>query len=311
MDSQPRTHTAVDFSKAQAEASSHAARDTPDEQRQRSSSPDQNSSLRNRPSKKRYRPSDEEDPIGTTETVKAQAYRRNLPRDFQVRMGSPWDWYRKVLDVEHLDNSITVAERKAPHSGLVAIKLFPSAAAEKALERHQRVTHENIVDVLDAFTTETSLYIVLEHLPISLSQIVEGVKYPNEWQLAAILKQIICGLVYLEREKFQHGSLHCSVILLSAQGDLKITNLQCCETVDGTGEPRDVRALSSIMMELMQKYVKDDGAVGVDNLRRWPTDGDAVAFLSETTSAASALELQNVCDSLSLRLSANNPSIYY
>lgn len=76
-------------------------------------------------------------------------------------------------------------------------------------------------------------------------------------------------------------------------------NLQCCETVDGKGEPRDVRALSSIMMELMQKYVKDDGAVGVDNLRRWQSDGDAVAFLSETTSAASALELQDVCGSLS------------
>lgn len=59
-----------------------------------------------------------------------------------------------------------------------------------------------------------------------------------------------------------------------------------------------MRALSSIMMELMQKYVKDDGAVGVDNLRRWPSNGDAVAFLSATTSAASALELQSVCGSL-------------
>jgi len=64
------------------------------------------------------------------------------------------------------------------------------------------------------------------------------------------------------------------------------------------------------MMELMQKYVKDDGAVGVDDLRRWPTDGDAVAFLSETTSAASALELQDVCDFPHQRLSANDPSIY-
>lgn len=48
------------------------------------------------------------------------------------------------------------------------------------------------------------------------------------------------------------------------------------------------------MMELMQKYVKDDGAIDVDNLRRWPSDCNAVAFLSETISAASALELQNV-----------------
>jgi hypothetical protein len=37
----------------------------------------------------------------------------------------------------------------------------------------------------------------------------------------------------------------------------------------------------------------------VDNLRRWPSDCDAVAFLSETTSAASAHDLQNVRGSLS------------
>ena len=114
-------------------------------------------------------------------------------------MGSPWGRYKEVLDLENINGSITVAERKAPHYGLVAIKVFPSTAAEKVLERHQRVKHENIVDVLDAFTTDTSLYIVLEHLPISLLQIVEGAKYPTEWQLAAILNQVrlvITGAVH-------------------------------------------------------------------------------------------------------------------
>ncbi|KAH6668290.1 hypothetical protein B0J14DRAFT_488753, partial [Halenospora varia] len=48
------------------------------------------------------------------------------------------------------------------------------------------------------------------------------------------------------------------------------------------------------------KYVKDDGAVSVDNLRRWPSDCDAVVVLSKTTLTMSALELQNVCGSLLL-----------
>lgn len=47
-------------------------------------------------------------------------------------------------------------------------------------------------------------------------------------------------------------------------------------------------------MELMQKYTKDDGAVGVDDLRRWPSNSDAVGFLSDTTSAASAGALMRV-----------------
>jgi hypothetical protein len=48
-------------------------------------------------------------------------------------------------------------------------------------------------------------------------------------------------------------------------------------------------------MELMQKYVKEDGAIGVDNLNLWPSNSDAVGFLSATTSAASAAELLKVC----------------
>lgn len=48
-------------------------------------------------------------------------------------------------------------------------------------------------------------------------------------------------------------------------------------------------------MELMQKYVKDDGAVGIDNLDRWRTRPAAVEFLSLTTSAGSFEELKRVC----------------
>jgi hypothetical protein len=47
----------------------------------------------------------------------------------------------------------------------------------------------------------------------------------------------------------------------------------------------------------MQGYVKEDGAVGVDDLRRWPIDSDAVNFLSQTTSATSVAELMKVSSS--------------
>ena len=57
---------------------------------------------------------------------------------------------------------------------------------------------------------------------------------------------------------------------------------------------RDVEALGRIMMELMQKYTKEDGRVGIEDLERWPSDCDAVEFLSLTTSAASVNELREV-----------------
>ena len=49
-------------------------------------------------------------------------------------------------------------------------------------------------------------------------------------------------------------------------------------------------------MELMQKYVKDGGAIGVDDLRQWPSDSLAVTFLSETTSATSVERLMRVSE---------------
>ncbi|ERF71959.1 hypothetical protein EPUS_06519 [Endocarpon pusillum Z07020] len=44
-------------------------------------------------------------------------------------------------------------------------------------------------------------------------------------------------------------------------------------------------------MELMQSYAKEDGAIGVDDLHRWPHGSDVFGFLSETTSASSVGEL--------------------
>lgn len=49
-------------------------------------------------------------------------------------------------------------------------------------------------------------------------------------------------------------------------------------------------------MELMQKYAKDDGTVGIDNLDRWGTCPAVIDFLSSTTSASSFEELKKVCD---------------
>ena len=53
-------------------------------------------------------------------------------------------------------------------------------------------------------------------------------------------------------------------------------------------------SLGYIVMELMQKYTKDGGAIGVEDLDRWPSNSNAVAFLSLTTSTPSLDELLKV-----------------
>ena len=71
---------------------------------------------------------------------------------------------------------------------------------------------------------------------------------------------------------------------------------ECCRHVAPSRSMgvRDVRALSRVMMELMQKHVKEDGVVGIEDLDRWPSDSAAVEFLSATTSASSAKQLMIV-----------------
>jgi hypothetical protein len=66
----------------------------------------------------------------------------------------------------------------------------------------------------------------------------------------------------------------------------------------GDTESRNIRALSFITIELMQKYVKNGGAVGVGDLRRWLSDSMAMAFLSETTSATSVERLMRVSEGI-------------
>ncbi|KAH9209057.1 hypothetical protein DL95DRAFT_467149 [Leptodontidium sp. 2 PMI_412] len=164
MNSLPRPHMKVDLLKAQTYATSRPTLVAPGEQLQRSSFADHELSLEKatiKSTKKRYRTPE---PTANKEMQSVEAYKTSAIRGFLDRNGP-----------------ITGAERKAPQSGLVAIKVFPSTAAEKTLERHQ-------LPVLDAFTTDKSLYIILEHSPISLEQIVQGAIYPTEWQLAAILK---------------------------------------------------------------------------------------------------------------------------
>jgi hypothetical protein len=51
-------------------------------------------------------------------------------------------------------------------------------------------------------------------------------------------------------------------------------------------------------MELMQGYVKEGGAVGIEDLKRWPSDSHAVDFLSKTMSTNEISELLNVRQTL-------------
>jgi len=86
-----------------------------------------------------------------------------------------------------------------------------------------------------------------------------------------------------------------------------IASQEYCEsrTYDGT-RSRHIEALSRVVMELMQGYSKEDRAIGVEDLDRWPSDSNAVNFLSTTVTAASLAELMEVCQFITSSTQSND-----
>jgi serine/threonine protein kinase len=126
-----------------------------------------------------------------TEKASSRTVRSATSGPLQLRAAweSPWEKYEKIYNVE-LGGPVEVAVRKAPPVELVHVRAFATQAAAKMLHVYRQLQHRNIVTALEAFTTDNGLYIVLEHMPLSLERIVRSPAYPDERQLAAILGQV-------------------------------------------------------------------------------------------------------------------------
>ena len=106
-----------------------------------------------------------------------------------VKLDSPWKTYEKGFELQ-FDQIVTVAVRRAPRSGRVAIKEYSDRDASRKLEMLKKVSHEKCVQVLDVFEHHKRCYIVFEHILVSLTEVVACPAYPTQQQLVAILAQV-------------------------------------------------------------------------------------------------------------------------
>ncbi|PWY75289.1 hypothetical protein BO94DRAFT_559572 [Aspergillus sclerotioniger CBS 115572] len=96
--------------------------------------------------------------------------------------------------------------------------------------------------------------------------------------LTAILSQVISSLMLIYLSYLvSHTSLDCSSILMSLEGEIQIV---------------DLASIARVIIQLIQKYTKNDGTVGINNLDHWRKFPAAIEFLSATTSAGSFEELK-------------------
>ncbi|OJD23046.1 serine/threonine protein kinase [Blastomyces percursus] len=209
-----------------------------------------------------------------------------------VRNESPWDTFSRVYECE-LAGPVSVVERLVRPSTVLAVREFPKEVIDETLDRFKRIRHDNIILALECFRTADLLHVVFEHQPVSLDHLVACRKWPNETQLASVVAQILNGLSHLAVNGLEHRSLCCSSVLVGCDGSVKIARLEGCQPRSpNLPREREIKALGVVVMELMDKDAKEDGAIGVTDLQRWPPGSDAVAFLSATTSTDSLDELK-------------------
>lgn len=88
----------------------------------------------------------------------------------EMKYESPWQSLQKVYEL--------------------TVKNFVGSDSDEKVKRLQQIQQQNLVEFLDAFYSEGSVYVVLDYVPISLTQMVSSPAYPTELQLAAILGQV-------------------------------------------------------------------------------------------------------------------------
>ncbi|EEH47854.2 serine/threonine protein kinase [Paracoccidioides brasiliensis Pb18] len=193
----------------------------------------------------------------------------------------------------NLAGPVAVVEHIVRPSTVLAIREFPKESIDETLDRFKRIRHDNIILALECFRTADLLHVVFEHQPVSLDHLVACRKWPSEIQLASVVAQILNGLSHLAANGLEHRSLSGSSVLVGYDGSVKIARLESCQPwTANLPREREIKALGVVVMELMDKDAKEDGAVGVNDLQRWPSGSNAVGFLSATTSTDSLDELK-------------------
>uniref|UniRef100_A0A093VPY0 Serine/threonine-protein kinase CST20 n=1 Tax=Talaromyces marneffei PM1 TaxID=1077442 RepID=A0A093VPY0_TALMA len=207
---------------------------------------------------------------------------------------SPWNLYRKEFGCELAGDAIAVVHSKNP-SRVLLLRSYPDAISSKMLQWFSQLQHPHIMSAKEAYFFKNSLYTICEDLPLTMENLIVCRAYPTEAQLAVIMRQILKGLSYLVTQGLEHQALNSSNILMSQDGIVKIGSLEDVRAQDKNRDQRaTLNALQTITMELMEKNAKKKGTTGVNDLKRWPVDSNAVKFLAAIDSVSTVDELRKV-----------------
>ena len=92
--------------------------------------------------------------------------------------------------------------------------------------------HPNIITLLGAHLVEEQLWLVLELLPASLTDIVTT-SLMTEQQMATVLREVLQALAFLHRQGVIHRDIKSDSVLLGEDGRVKLAEFGFCGAVGG------------------------------------------------------------------------------
>ncbi|RAL04899.1 uncharacterized protein BO80DRAFT_318000, partial [Aspergillus ibericus CBS 121593] len=209
-----------------------------------------------------------------------------------LRDESPWDALTPIFTCD-LAGSVSIAVHRTRPSRVFAVRAYPERSGDKILKILQKVQHPNVISTKDIYKHGEVLYSVGVDRPLTLDNLVACDRFPSELQLASILAQVLNGISYLLANGWEHQAIEYSNILLGLDGLIEIAALEhCVEHQLDQSQSRSLSALTTVTTLLMQKYVKADGAIGIDNVDCWSIGSEPVEFLSATTSVVTIEDLK-------------------
>ncbi|SCO54524.1 uncharacterized protein FFNC_15555 [Fusarium fujikuroi] len=160
------------------------------------------------------------------------------------------------------------------------LKKVSSEDAEKQLQISQSIGHENFLRQLAVYKEREGFIAAYEFVPISLSEVVANMNLSGS-ELAAILRQVIDGFLYLEQHGLCHTQLTCSDILITHEGNVKIWGHQYYESKSSAAL---VDALCILTAQLMS------GREGIQqpetiSYGRWQDHADFIDFFERMLAA--------------------------
>ncbi|GAA5888065.1 hypothetical protein JCM5296_005422 [Sporobolomyces johnsonii] len=98
--------------------------------------------------------------------------------------------------------------------------------------------HQNIVNFIDSFLLRGDLWVVMEYMEGGSLTDVVTCNIMSEGQIAAVSRETLQGLKHLHEHGVIHRDIKSDNILLSLQGDIKLTDFGFCAQIKGDNAKR-------------------------------------------------------------------------